>query len=95
MAREIREEFRGRLTREELEKVGRAFRSNVVPKRKPGRRPKSQVTAALADWKAGVRAAALFQAHIPGWDKKSKWRQRCESRTLLDAVRTRRKRQAE
>jgi hypothetical protein len=94
VAEEIRQTFGERLTREEFIHVARAFRSAVVPKRKPGRRRKAHVTAALADWQAGIRDAALFRLHIPGWDEKSKWRQRCESRALMDAIQTRQRRHA-
>jgi hypothetical protein len=90
---EFREHYGESLTREGYVQVARAFRSAVVPKRKPGRRPKAQVTAALEAWKTGMRDEALFRAHIPGWDKKSKWRRRCESRALMDAIRTREKRE--
>jgi hypothetical protein len=91
---EFREHYGESLTRDGYVQVARAFRSAVVPKRKPGRRPKAQVTAALEDWKTGLRGDALFRAHLPGWENKSKWRQRCESRALMDAIRTREKRDA-
>jgi len=94
IAHEIREQFGESLTREDYILVARAFHSAVVPKRKPGRRPKAQVTAAYQDWKAGVRGVALFRTHIPGWDKHSKWRRKHEARALLDAIGSRRRREA-
>ena len=55
IAHEIGEEFGQSLTREDYIRVARAFGSAIVPTLKPGRRPKAHVTAALADWKAGMR----------------------------------------
>ncbi|MGD1073427.1 MAG: hypothetical protein ABSB15_25220, partial [Bryobacteraceae bacterium] len=45
VAEEIRQTFGHRLTRDEYDRVARAFRSAVMPKRKPGRRRKPHVTA--------------------------------------------------
>jgi hypothetical protein len=93
MAHEIREQFGESLTREDYIRLARAFRSAVVPKRKPGRRRKAHVTAALADWKTGIRDEALYRAHIPGWEKHGKWRRKHEKRALMDAIRSRRRRE--
>jgi hypothetical protein len=89
VAQEIRQTFGERLTREECIRVASAFRSAVVPKRKPGRRRKAHVTAALADWKAGIRGVALFQKHIPGWQKHNRYRRMAEEKRLMDAIRSR------
>jgi hypothetical protein len=80
VAEEIRQTFGHRLTRDEYDRVARAFRSAVMPKRKPGRHPKPQVTAAYADWKAGARGALLFIKHIPGWEKHNRYRRIVEAR---------------
>ena len=90
---EFREQFSESLTREDYIRVARAFGSAVVPKRKPGRRRKPQVTAALADFKAGMRGVALFQKHIPSWDKHGEWRRKAEARALMDAIRSRDRRE--
>ena len=74
MAHEIREEFGERLTREDYVQVARVFYSAIVPKRKPGRRRKPQVTAAHANWKAGIRGVALYRKHIPGWQNHNRYR---------------------
>ena len=93
IAHEIREQFAQSLTREDYIRVARAFRSAIAPKRKPGRRPKAQVTAALVDWKAGVRGVALYRKHVPGWEKHGEWRRKAETRALMDAIRSRRRRE--
>ncbi len=93
MARQLRVDLGHRLTREEWEQLARAFRSNVVPKRKPGRRRKAQVTAALADWKAGVRGIELYRKHIPGWERHHRYRRIGEQKGLMDAIRSRRRRE--
>jgi hypothetical protein len=92
-AQRIRSEFEDQLSRADLIKLVSVFRSAVVPKRKPGRRPKAQVTAALADWKRGVRGEALFRAHIRGWERMSRWRRQCEERALMEAIRSRARRE--
>jgi hypothetical protein len=40
-----------------------------------------------------MRAEALYRAHIPGWEKHSKWRRKHEERALMDAIRSRRRRE--
>jgi hypothetical protein len=67
-ADDIRRQYGERLTRDECLRLASAFRAGVVPRRRAGRRPKPQVTAAFLDWKAGMRGVALFRKHIPGWD---------------------------
>lgn len=93
MVNELREEFAGRLTREEWERLGRKISSTLIPKLKPGRRRKPQVTAALADWKAGMRGAALFRKHIPGWKDHNRYHRIREQKTLMDAIRSRYRRE--
>ena len=67
MAHEIREQYGEGLSREEYIRVARAFGSAVVPKRKPGRPRKAQVTAALADWKAaGMTRLGCHKETVPG-----------------------------
>jgi len=94
MAQELLEEFAQSLTREDCIRLARAFRSAVVPKRKPGRRRKPQVTAALADYRTGMRGGALYRKHIPGWDKHGEWRRKAEARALMDAIRSRHRRES-
>jgi hypothetical protein len=94
MAQRICDEFGELLSRADLIRLASVFRSAAVPRRKPGRRPNAQVTAALADWKRGARGEVLFRVHIPGWARMSRWRRQCEKRTLLDAIRSRARREA-
>jgi hypothetical protein len=89
MARQLLGDFGQRLTREEWERLSRTFRSNVVPQRRPGRRRKPQVTAAYLDWRFGVRGVDLFRKHIPGWEGHHRYRKIGEQKALLDAIRSR------
>ena len=61
----------------------------LVPKRKAGRRPKPQVTAAYLDWKTGMRGVALFRKHISGWEKHNRYHRIGEQKELMDAIRSR------
>jgi hypothetical protein len=83
----------GALTRDECLRLVSVFRTGLVPRRRAGRRPKPQVTAAYFDWKAGMRGVALFRKHIPGWDKHGEWRRKAETRALMDAIRSRYRRE--
>ena len=76
-------------------KVLITFRRTLFPAKRPGRRRKDAVTAAHRDWKNGVRGLALYRAHIPGWDKHHHYRRQSESRALMDAIRSRERRERE
>jgi len=86
---DIRRQYGERLTREECLKLVSLFRAGMVPRRRAGRRPKPQVTAAYLDWKAGMRGVALFRKHIPGWQKHNRYRRMAEQKGLMDAIRNR------
>jgi hypothetical protein len=92
-AAEIRGQFGNRFNRDECQRLANALRSGIVTKHKPGRRQKAQITAALADWRAGMRGDDLCRAHILGWEKHSEWRRKNEKRVLVDGIRTRRRRE--
>jgi hypothetical protein len=79
----------GHLDRRELSGIVRAFRSQLLPPRKPGRRRNKEITAAHADWKSGFRGVALYQKHIPRFDQMSRWRRQAKIRALIDAIRSR------
>jgi hypothetical protein len=70
-----------------------ALRRVLFPPRRPGRKCKEAVTRAHIDWKNGLRGVALYRAHIPGWEKHSSWRRTAEARALMDAIRTRDRRE--
>jgi hypothetical protein len=93
-AQRIRAELGDRLSRDESVKLTKSFRSAVVPRRKPGRQPSTRVTAAYSDWKAGMRPGELCEKHIPGWRKHNRYRRNGEMKALMDAIRTRRRRDA-
>ena len=60
-----------------------------------GRRPKKpQVTAAYSSTgNAGTRGVALFRKHIPGWTTHNHYRRVGEQKALLDAIRSRSRRE--
>jgi hypothetical protein len=82
----------GHLDRRELHGIVRAFRSQLLPPRKPGRRRNKEITAAHADWKSGLRGVALYQKHIPRFDQMSRWKRQAKIRALMDAIRSRERR---
>lgn len=92
-AHDIRRQFGDRLTRDECLKLVSAFRAGVVPRRRAGRRPKPRVTNAFHDWKAGMRGVDLYQKHIPGWAGHNRYRKMGEQKELMDAIRSRRRRE--
>jgi hypothetical protein len=73
-------------------KIVRVFRSQIIPPGRPGRRRKERITAAHRDWKNGIRGVALYRKHIEGWDKHGQWRRKGEERRLMDAIRSRERR---
>jgi hypothetical protein len=91
-AAEIRSQFGNGFSRDDCQRLANAFRSGIVTKRKPGRGQKAHITAALADWKAGMRGDDLCRTHIRGWDRHSIWRRKQEAKMLMDAIRSRRRR---
>ena len=76
-----------------LQKVLAAFRHTIYPVKRAGRRKKEQITVAHRDWKNGMRGLELYQKHIPGWEKCSHWRRKGEARRLMDAIRSRERRE--
>ena len=92
-AHDIRRQYGQRLTRDECVKLVSVLRAGLVPRRRAGRRPKPQVTAAYLDWKAGMRGVALFRKHIPGWEGHHRYRKIGEQKALMDAIRSRSRRQ--
>lgn len=72
-----------------------AFRRTLFPPKRPGRRCKETITAAHRDWKNGMHGPALYRAHIPRWEKHNRFRRNCEAQTLMDAIRTRERREQE
>jgi hypothetical protein len=81
------------LNRAELLQLARLFKSALVPKRRPGRKPSFRITRAVEDYKAGIRGVALWQTHIPRWHRLSRWRQRILKNNLMEAIRTRLRRE--
>lgn len=77
---------RGRL------RIVSAFRRQLFPPRKPGKKRRKEITAAHADWKVGMRGVELYSRHISGFDRMSRWRRESESRDLMDAIRSRERR---
>jgi hypothetical protein len=92
-ARDIRRKYGEGLSREEFIRLANAFRSAVVPRRRPGRRPKATITAAYLDWKVGMRGADLYRKHIPGWQGHNRYHRIGEQKELIDAIRSRYRRE--
>jgi hypothetical protein len=90
---DVRLQFGDGLTRDECLRLVSVFRAAVVPKRRAGRRPKPQVTAAYLDWKAGMRGVTLYRKHIPGWEKHNRYHRIGEQKALMDAIRSRYRRE--
>jgi hypothetical protein len=74
-------------------RVASIFRRQLLPPGKPGRKRSNRITAAHADWKTGMSGVALYGKHIHGWKRHNYWRRKAESRALMDAIRTRERRE--
>jgi hypothetical protein len=94
-ANDIRHQHGQSLTRDECLRLVSVFRAGLVPRRRAGRRPKPQVTAAYLDWKAGMRGVALCVKPIPGWATHNRYRKIVERKALTDAIRSRHRRDRE
>ncbi len=91
-AQHVASEFAA-LDRPERLKLVKAFRAVLIPRKAPGRKRRKEITAAYADWKLGMKGLPLYRKHIPGFEKLSHWRRREKSRALMDAIRTRQRRE--
>lgn len=80
------------LSLKQRQQLASAFRGGLIPRRKPGKRPKKEITAAYADWCNGMRGPAFFEKHIRNYPRLSEWRQRYEARRLVEAMRSRKRR---
>ncbi len=93
-AARIVSQFGAVLGHKERAKVLAAFRYNLFPPARRGRKRMKRITEAHKDWKAGVRGVALYRAHIPGWEKHNRFRRKAEEKALRDAIRSRERREA-
>lgn len=89
----INHQFGTRLSSAERHRLVSAFRSVVIPSRRPGRRRHIQITLAYDDWCSGMRGLALYSKHIGRWDCMSHWRRRETAKRLLNAIHTRHRRE--
>lgn len=94
-AARITAQFGTALDRAARLKVARAFERVVVPreKRRPGRKRKAAITAAVTDYEAGMRGVELYRKHIPGYSGMSHYRRLAKQRTLAEAIHSRRRRE--
>lgn len=83
---------RENFSKEEIAILGRAVTGTLLPKRKPGRKPKADIDAAFKDWEAGMRGEELFKGNISGWQGMSRWRRQCKARSLMAAIHSRKRR---
>jgi hypothetical protein len=88
----IAERFRN-LTPQQRRTVVTQFRCQLFPPGKPGRKRSKEITAAYADWAKGMRGVALYQKHLPRFDRMGHWERKVKTRALLDAIRTRKRRE--
>lgn len=79
----------------ERRKIVAQFRHQLLPPGKPGRKRSEKITAACADWAAGMRGLALYRKHLPQFDQMGLWKRKVKTRALLDAIRTRKRRERE
>jgi hypothetical protein len=91
VGRELVRQFSS-LTPRELRQVLTAVRAELIPRRKPGKRPDAEISAAFADWSTGMRRTAFYEKHIRNYPGLSKWRPVYEERRLVEAMRTRARR---
>ena len=94
-AETIRRELGQQLNRAESIQVAQEFRSAVVPKRTPGRKPSIHVTRAYAAYQAGKRGTTLYCDHIPGYEKLGRLARKEKAAKLMAAICTRRRRDRE
>lgn len=74
-------------------KVSRAFEQVLVPyEKRRGRKRDAAITAAVADYEAGMRGQALYQKHIRGYSGMGRYRRESARRRLNEAIRSRRRR---
>lgn len=92
-AARIVSQFGDLLTRRELSKALAAFRRTLFPPRNRGRRREERITKAHEDWKIGMPRVALYRTHIRNWDKHNRYRRRAEEKALMDAIRSRERRE--
>jgi hypothetical protein len=90
--REIRQNHGDALNRSELIRIEQVFRKELIPRRKPGRRPMARITRAYEAYQSGKRGLILYREHIPGWAGMSIWRRSGEQRKLMAAILSRRRR---
>jgi hypothetical protein len=70
-----------------------AFRRQLFPPGRPGRKRSKEVTAAYTDWMAGMRGLGLYRKHIYRFDRMGHWERKVRTRALMDAIRTRKRRE--
>lgn len=82
----------GGLSRAELARICRKFRSGLTDRKRAGRRPSKDITAAYEDWLAGMRGKELYSKHVTNYAALSHWRKRDLSEKLMSALRSRKRR---
>jgi hypothetical protein len=84
------------LTQAQLGQAAKGFGCLLRPQqgRPPGRKESQRITAALFDYDAGLRGIELYKRHIPRYDSMNRYRRRCETQRLNDALHKRQRRRA-
>jgi hypothetical protein len=92
VGKEITANFRS-LAPRQRRGVVTAFRRQLFPPAKPGRRRSKEITAAYTDWAAGMRGLALYRKHIRRFEHMGYWQRKVKTRALMDAIRARNRRE--
>ena len=82
----IRQSYGRPLTLHEIAQLQRALQARLRPARKSGRKRQARITAAVRDYKAGLRGLPLYAKHIPGHEKLSELARTKFEHNLIDAV---------
>lgn len=77
----------------ERRRIVTALRHKLIPPGKPGRKRSKEIAAAYADWQAGMRGLPLYRKHVSGFDRMGYWKRKAKTRALMDAIRSRRRRE--
>ena len=90
-ARQIEAECQGLGSgRQERLKIAIGFsKLIIIPRRRPGRKPKRSLTSAVEDFKAGLRGPQLDPKYIRGFDQMNRYKRESFARRWRDAIRTR------
>ncbi len=91
-ARQIQAAVRPTIERRDALRIVSAFRSTLIPQGRRGRKQKTAITAAHADYTNDMRGMELYRKHIPRFADMGYWERKGKARRLMDAIRNRARR---